>query len=85
MIKTSKGIGFVKGKRSSGFFAISDMFGNKIHDSVKVKKNCERLRARTRTLIEQRGSFGRVDAFLPHLSGFALRGRGLLLMRMKIY
>ncbi|KKH95327.1 HNH endonuclease [Methanosarcina sp. 1.H.T.1A.1] len=53
LVKTSKGIGFVKGKRSSGFFAISDMFGNKISDSVNVKKICERLRARTSTLIQQ--------------------------------
>lgn len=53
-IKTSKGIGFVKGKRSSGFFAISDLNGNMIHPSVNIKKNCERLIARTTTLIERK-------------------------------
>ena len=35
LVKTSKGIGFVKGKRSSGFFAISDINGSIISDSVK--------------------------------------------------
>lgn len=53
-IKTSKGIGFVKGKRSSGFFAISDLNGNTTHPSVNIKKNCERLIARTTTLIERK-------------------------------
>ncbi|TFH04905.1 MAG: hypothetical protein E4H06_02215 [Methanosarcina sp.] len=54
IIKTIKGVGFVKGKSSSGFFAISDIFGNKISASVNVKKICERLRARKSTLIQQR-------------------------------
>ncbi|MDQ1251106.1 MAG: endonuclease, partial [Euryarchaeota archaeon] len=27
---------------------------NKIHDSVKVKNGCKRLRARTTTLLEQK-------------------------------
>ncbi|AKB73386.1 hypothetical protein MSLAZ_0125 [Methanosarcina lacustris Z-7289] len=52
LVKTSKGIGFVKGKRSSGFFAISDLFGNKISDSVNVKKKCRRLSARSTTLVQ---------------------------------
>ena len=54
LIKTEKGVGIVKGKRSSGYFAITDIMGNKIHDSVNVKRNCKRLRARTTTLIEQK-------------------------------
>ena len=54
LIKTEQGVGIVKGKRSSGYFAITDVMGNKIHDSAKVKQNCERLRARTTTLIEQK-------------------------------
>ena len=53
-IQTPKGIGFVKGKRSTGFFAISDLEGNVISPSVKVKKDCTRLKARTTTLIERR-------------------------------
>ncbi|HWR24801.1 MAG TPA: hypothetical protein VN278_01090, partial [Methanosarcina sp.] len=54
LIKTEHGVGIVKGKRSSGYFAITDIFGNKIHDSVKVKNGCKRLRARTTTLLEQK-------------------------------
>ncbi len=54
-IQTSKGIGFVKGKRSTGFFAISDLEGKVINPSVNVKTECIRLNARTTTLIERRG------------------------------
>ncbi len=50
LIKTSKGIGFVKGKRSSGFFALMDILNNTVTASVSVKKNCTRLSARTTTL-----------------------------------
>jgi 5-methylcytosine-specific restriction endonuclease McrA len=53
-IQTSKGIGFVKGKRSTGFFAISSIEGKVINPSVNVKKNCKRLQARTTTLTERR-------------------------------
>jgi len=49
-VKTEKGIGFVKGKRSSGYFSISDIFGKPIHNSVNVKKTSRRIVAR-RTLI----------------------------------
>jgi hypothetical protein len=38
--------GFVKGKRSTGYFAISDIFGKAIHNSVNVKKDCRRISAR---------------------------------------
>jgi hypothetical protein len=34
LIETKQGVGIVKGKRSSGYFAITDVMGNKIHDSV---------------------------------------------------
>ena len=54
LIETEQGGGIVKGKRSSGYFAITDVMGNKIHDSVKVKNGCKRLRARTTTLLEQK-------------------------------
>ena len=75
LVKTSKGIGFVKGKRSSGFFAISDLFGNKISDSVNVKKSCERLRARTTTLIQQ-SRMGKFTHSSPELKtqGFPAEG-----------
>lgn len=52
LVKTAKGIGIVKGKRSTGYFAISDIFGNSISDSVNVKKFCKRLLARTTTLVQ---------------------------------
>jgi hypothetical protein len=53
-VKTFKGVGFVKGKRRTGFFAISDLDGKIINPSVNVKKNCVRLKARKTTLIERR-------------------------------
>ena len=54
LIKTEKGTGFVKGKRSSGYFVIMDIHGNIIHNSVNVKKNCTRINARKTTLIQER-------------------------------
>ena len=51
LIKTTKGIGFVKGKRSIGFFAIADIADNVIVAAVSVKKNCARLQARSTTLV----------------------------------
>ena len=56
-IQTPKVTGFISGKRSTGFFAISDLEGKVINPSVNVKKNCTRLTARTTTLIERRGTF----------------------------
>jgi len=53
-IQTPKGTGFIKGKRSTGFFAISDLDGKVISSAVNVKKNCVRLKARTTTLTERR-------------------------------
>ena len=50
LVKTEKGVSFVKGKRSSGYFAISDIFGKAITNSVNVKKTVKRLIAR-KTLI----------------------------------
>ncbi|NGX29189.1 MAG: hypothetical protein K940chlam4_00016, partial [Candidatus Anoxychlamydiales bacterium] len=50
LVKTSKGVGFVKGKRSSGFFAISDINGTIISDSVNIKKNIGRIQARKAVL-----------------------------------
>jgi 5-methylcytosine-specific restriction endonuclease McrA len=54
-IKTSAGIGFVKGKRSSGRFSICDLHGAVIHPSVNVQ-NAVRLSARSTTLIQTRDS-----------------------------
>jgi hypothetical protein len=48
LIETPKGIGFVKGKRSTGQFVILDLDNNAIN--VNVKNNCHRLVARTTTL-----------------------------------
>lgn len=53
-IQTPKVTGFIKGKRSTGFFAISDLEGKVINPSVNVKKDCIRLKARTTTLTERR-------------------------------
>ncbi len=46
-------IGYVKGKRSSGYFAISDIFGKAIHNSLNVKKYCRRLSARNLILTQK--------------------------------
>jgi len=55
LVKTGKGItGFVKGKRSSGHFALMDIFNNTVTASVNVKKDCQRLKARTTTLIQEK-------------------------------
>lgn len=52
-IKTSKGAGFIKGKRSTGFFAISNLNSDVTNANVNVKKDCIRISARTTTLIEK--------------------------------
>ena len=51
LVSTIKGTGFVKGKRSSGYFALMDITGKSIVSSVSVKKNCTRIAARKTTLI----------------------------------
>lgn len=53
LIQTSKGVGFVKGKRSNGYFAIMDINGETINPSVNIKKDCTRLSAR-KTIIQNR-------------------------------
>ncbi|WP_321416751.1 hypothetical protein [uncultured Methanomethylovorans sp.] len=52
LVKIVKGIGFIKGKRSTGYFAICDIFNNTISNSVKVKSECIRLQARKTTLVQ---------------------------------
>jgi len=51
-IQTNKGNGFVKGKRSSGYFSIMDIFGNSIHNSVNIKKDVKRVSARKSIIME---------------------------------
>jgi hypothetical protein len=53
-VKTPKGTGFVKGKRSDGRFSICDIFWNTINGQIQIKKNCKRLTGRTTTLTERR-------------------------------
>jgi len=51
-IQTTQGTGFVKGKRSTGYFALETILGKKIHASANVKQNVIRLNARTTTLTQ---------------------------------
>jgi hypothetical protein len=53
-VQTPNGIGFVKGKRSTGYFSVEDLEGNKISDSVNVKKGCKRLSARKTTIVQRK-------------------------------
>lgn len=52
-IETPQGKGFVQGKRSSGYFALTRLDGTKVHSSANVKKDCKRISARTTTLLEK--------------------------------
>jgi len=53
LVETVKGIGFVKGKRSSGYFALSSLNKDLNISSVNIKKNCKRISARKTTLTER--------------------------------
>ena len=52
-VRTVKGTGYVKGKRSTGYFAIADIDGKVISNSVNVKKTTVRLSARNGVLISR--------------------------------
>ncbi len=52
-ISTSQGDGFVKGKRSTGYFSLETILGEKVHASANVKRNTVRISARTTTLTQQ--------------------------------
>jgi hypothetical protein len=52
-VNTIKGCGFIKGKRSSGYFALMDIFNKVIVTSVNVKTNCDRVIARSTTLLDE--------------------------------
>jgi hypothetical protein len=51
IIKTPVGVGFVRGKRSSGYFEIMGLNGELIHKSLNIKVGCERITARTSSLV----------------------------------
>jgi hypothetical protein len=51
-VKTPEGVGFVKGKRSSGCFVISDIFGTAFKRSYNAKKDLERVSARKTIIME---------------------------------
>ena len=51
-IKTPEGIGFIKGKRSSGAFVISDILGNGFSRSWNAKNNLKRLSSRKSIIKE---------------------------------
>ena len=53
LIKTSKGIGFVKGKRSTGHFAIADINMRLLYN-VSVRSSSRRIAARSTTIKEER-------------------------------
>ena len=55
LIKTSAGIGFVKGKRSSSRFCIAHLDGTVINPSVNIR-GAVRISARCTTLTEGRHS-----------------------------
>jgi hypothetical protein len=54
LISTPKGVGFVKGKRSSGYFVIATLDDTPIHNSAKAA-TCKRLAARSTTLTTRSG------------------------------
>ncbi|MCB5162397.1 hypothetical protein, partial [Marinomonas algarum] len=60
-ISTPQGDGFVKGKRSSGYFALETITGETVHASANVKKSAVRIKARTTTLTQK----WRVQAIPP--------------------
>ena len=55
-VETPYGIGFIKGKRSTGYFSVAHLDGTKIHDSINIRKSCKRLNARKTTLIQRQGT-----------------------------
>ncbi len=46
VVKTPKGVGYVKGKRSSGSFSIHTLSGQVISEGINVRKHCKRISAR---------------------------------------
>jgi hypothetical protein len=54
LVDTTKGVGFIKGKRSSGYFVLSNICGDLNISSVSIKKKCKRILARKTTLTERK-------------------------------
>ena len=52
LVKTIKGIGFVKGRMSTGYAVLCDIFGKTIITSTTIKTNCNRITARKTTLVQ---------------------------------
>ena len=50
LVDTTKGVGFIKGKRSTGFFVVADLDGGNIRE-VNIKNKCRRISARKTTLV----------------------------------
>lgn len=50
-VLTRNSIGFIKGKRSSGSFEVSDIFGNRLGKTHNAKKYLERISARKNYMI----------------------------------
>ena len=67
-IQNPKATGFVKGKRSTGQFAISDIFGNVLHSSANVKKNTRRIRARFTIIMQNINQKTQEREFLPAIN-----------------
>ena len=55
LVKTAKGVGFVVGKRTAGYFEVATLSGQIIGHSVNVKVGCKRLRSRATTLVTENG------------------------------
>jgi hypothetical protein len=51
-VKIPLGVGFIKGKRSSGAFEVCDIFGLRFEKTVNAKKDMQRISARKSILME---------------------------------
>lgn len=67
-IENPKVIGFVKGKRSTGYFTISDIFGNMLDGSANVKKNTRRLNSRFTVIMQNINQKTQEREFLPAIN-----------------
>ena len=63
LVSTPKGVGIIKGKRSSGQFSISHLDGTSINESVRAA-TCVRLTARSTTLTKGGRAEAQEDRFL---------------------
>jgi hypothetical protein len=63
LVSTPKGVGIIKGKRSTGQFSISHLDGTPINESVRAA-TCVRLAARSTTLVKGGRAKAQEDRFL---------------------